>query len=135
MKLFQKILVITFFGLLVLGFFVFRGDTPSPEKVNYSDITVSELKSYLDEGKDIYLLDVHTPEQEHISGTDAFIPFTEIEANLKNLPKDKDTEIIVYCRSGNMSETVSETLLELGYTNVKNVIGGVKAWKDSGYSL
>lgn len=107
-----------------------------PKKIaNYVNISASELKSYIDSDKDIYLLDVHIPEQEHISTTDAFIPFDSLDKNISELPKDKDTEIVVYCRSGNMSETASQTLIDMGYTNVKNLTGGIKAWKAEGYEL
>jgi rhodanese-related sulfurtransferase len=100
---------------------------------SYINIQPEELNNYLKEDKDIYLLDVHIPEQPHIIGTDAFIPFNEIQNNIEKLPEDKNTEIVVYCRSGSMSETASEELIELGYTNVKNLSGGLNAWKAEGY--
>ena len=103
--------------------------------INYSNIDVQELKSYIDSDRDIYLLDVHIPEQEHITGTDDFIPFNNIDRDTDKLPEDLDTEIVVYCRSGNMSETASQTLIDMGYTNVKNLTGGINAWKAKGYSL
>lgn len=98
----------------------------------YSNISARELNDIL-ASRDPYLLDVHTPEQEHISGTDDFIPYTDIEENMSKLPVDKDTEIIVYCRSGSMSEIASEKLIELGYTNVSNVVGGINAWNAERY--
>jgi rhodanese-related sulfurtransferase len=114
---------------------VTRSVTTQQKLVDYVNIDARELKSYIDRDKDIYLLDVHIPEQEHISTTDAFIPFDSLDKNISELPKDKDTEIVVYCRSGNMSETASQTLIDMGYTNVKNLTGGIKAWKVAGYEL
>lgn len=128
MKVLKIIFLIVFLGLVVTLPFMLK-----KEASEYKDITVADLKQHIDEEKDIYLLDVHTPEQEHISGTDAFIPFTDLKENQNTLPKDKGTEIVVYCRSGSMSETASETLVGLGYTNVQNVLGGVNAWKAEGY--
>jgi rhodanese-related sulfurtransferase len=49
--------------------------------------------------KDFFLVDTHIPEQEHIEQTDAFIPYNEIENYLEKLPKDKDSKIVLYCRS------------------------------------
>ena len=84
---------------------------------------------------DPFVVDVHTPEQKHIKGTDAFIPDTEVKDRLNEFPEDKDREILVYCRSGNMSITASQILTEAGYTNVKNLVGGVNAWKEAHYEV
>jgi len=78
--------------------------------------------------KDFFLLDVHIPEQEHIESTDAFIPFNEIPDHLGELPEDKDEKIVVYCRSGGMSKQASQTLIDLGYTNVYDLEGGINAY-------
>lgn len=111
-------------------------DTQSQsEAPTYQNISADELKAVLDTDKDIFLVDVHTPEQEHIKNTDAFIPFDEITENGDKLPQNKDTEIVVYCRSGNMSVYASEKLLEMGYTNIKNLVGGTKAWNAKGYDV
>ena len=105
------------------------------KEVTYTNITADELKSYLDQDKEIFLLDVHIPEQEHINGTDDFISYTELSENISELPTEKDAEIVVYCRSGSMSKTASQTLIEMGYKNVKNLSGGINAWKEKGYDL
>ncbi len=97
------------------------------ELTSYENIQAAELASRL-ESKDFFLLDVHIPEQEHIDGTDAFIPYNELAAYTSELPEDKDTEIIVYCRSGSMSKVASEELVKMGYTNVKNLDGGINAY-------
>lgn len=94
---------------------------------SYIDITAGELKNML-ENKDFFLVDVHIPEQEHIPGTDALIPFNDISNNLNKLPEDKNAKIVVYCRSGHMSVEASQKLAEFGYTNVYNVLGGKKAF-------
>ncbi|PIN98794.1 MAG: sulfurtransferase [Candidatus Diapherotrites archaeon CG10_big_fil_rev_8_21_14_0_10_31_34] len=97
------------------------------QKISFTDISAQELKQKL-ENKDFFLLDVHVPEQEHIKGTDEFIAFDKIEENIDKLPKNKETLIVVYCRSGNMNITASEKLVELGYKNVMNLEGGIKAF-------
>lgn len=94
----------------------------------FQDITASELKAALKE-KDFFLLDVHIPEQKHIEGTDAFIPYNEIEKYIEKLPKNKNTKIVVYCRTGSMSAAASKTLLRLGYKDIYNLIGGIEAWE------
>jgi rhodanese-related sulfurtransferase len=78
-----------------------------------------------------FVVDVHTPEQTHIPGTDAFIPYDKISEATDQLPPDKNTPILVYCRSGSMSAWASEDLVELGYTKVYDLEGGVNAYKES----
>lgn len=124
--------------LVGIAYFTFSNTTENNQstiknKASYENIEAKELKSYIDSGKDIYLVDVHIPEQAHIKGTDDFIPYNVIEKYQDKLPEDKNTKIVVYCRSGNMSETASETLINLGYKNVKNLLGGTNAWKENGY--
>ena len=41
----------------------------------------------------------------------------------------KAQEIVVYCRTGNRSGMAKQILNQIGYTNVRNVLGGISAWK------
>ena len=45
---------------------------------------------------------------------------------------DRKTEIVVYCSVGVRSENIGEKLLEAGYTEVKNLYGGIFEWKNQG---
>lgn len=92
-------------------------------------VSPTEFSELVKKG-DGFLVDVHTPEQTHIPGTDAFIPYTEIEQNINKLPVDKSTPILIYCRSGSMSKTASQEIVKLGYTNVYDLDGGVNAYKE-----
>ena len=58
------------------------------------------------------------------------IPYNDIEALTSALP-DKNAPIILYCRSGRMSEEASRALVELGYTQIWDVPGGMNAWQAS----
>jgi rhodanese-related sulfurtransferase len=93
----------------------------------YQTITATELKALLPK-EDVFLLDVHIPEQKHIPGTDAFIDYRKIRENADRLPPDKTTKIVVYCRSGNMSKKAALDLIDLGYSQVFDLIGGTKAF-------
>ncbi len=48
---------------------------------------------------------------------------------------DKNTELVVYCSIGVRSENIAEKLMEAGYTNVKNLYGGIFEWKNHGYPV
>jgi rhodanese-related sulfurtransferase len=107
------------------------GEETTSSPLTYQTISVSELDSLV-ETNDIVLINVHIPLEGNIPGTDAEIPFNDIEAYLSALPTDKDEKIIVYCRSGSMGKTASQTLVELGYSDVSNLDGGYLAWIEYG---
>ncbi|HAF49164.1 MAG TPA: hypothetical protein DCL08_08010 [Anaerolineaceae bacterium] len=109
--------------------------SPVEESYNpYEDISVETLAGIMEERRDSFLLiNTHIPYEGDIPDTDLSIPYNEISAYLDQLPADKDAEIVLYCRSDNMSRSAAEDLAELGYTNLKNLDGGFIAWRDAGY--
>ncbi len=104
------------------------------QEAGYADVSAAGFKRLMEDPA-VFVLDVHIPEQAHIEGTDAFIPFDEIQKNLDRLPQDKGRPIAIYCRSGRMSADAAKELAAMGYTNVTNLVGGVKAWTEAGYAV
>jgi rhodanese-related sulfurtransferase len=100
----------------------------------YVDISVDQLKSALAH-KDFTMINVHIPYEGELPQTDAFIPYNEIEANLSQLPADKNARVLLYCRSGRMSDEAAGNLVKLGYTNIVEVDGGMQAWQAAGNEL
>ncbi|HYK45358.1 MAG TPA: rhodanese-like domain-containing protein [Parafilimonas sp.] len=94
-------------------------------------ITVDELKSRLDAGENIHLLDVREPSENadfNIGGT--LLPLGEIRnMNTDAIDEWKDEEIVAYCRSGNRSGIAAQFLEQIGFKNVKNLVGGMIAWR------
>ena len=82
----------------------------------------------------VVTINVHTPDEGSIPGTDLAIPFDEITSS-NELPDDLDTPLAVYCRSGNMSADAVEDLEALGYTDIVELDGGFDAWEASGREL
>lgn len=80
------------------------------------------------------VINVHIPYEGEIENTDAFIAYDKIAGD-PSLPKDKNTEILLYCRTGRMSEEAGAVLNEEGYTKVAHLEGGMKAWEAAGRTL
>jgi rhodanese-related sulfurtransferase len=112
------------------------GETVTTTDGSYQNITSKELKVMLKD-KDFVFVNVHIPFAGNIPDTDLSIPFdqiTELEY-LAQLPTDKNAKIVLYCRSGRMSQIASEELVSLGYTNIWNFKNGMVEWEQAGFEL
>lgn len=100
----------------------------------FGTLTVEQLSERLSDKKFV-LVNVHVPYEGELPSTDAFIPFDTISDKLDRLPADRDASIVLYCRSGRMSEIAARELARLGYRNVAHLAGGMLAWEQAGYPV
>ena len=93
------------------------------------DISAKELKERIDKGETLVLIDVREPseyKQANIGAT--LIPLATLPDKLDELEQYKDQEVIVHCRSGKRSAQAQMYLEQNGFSNVRNVIGGIEAY-------
>lgn len=103
---------------------------------NYGQLQPADLSAELLENPP-FLLDVREPAELESDGYIAgsvHIPMRELAANLDLLPS-LDAPIVVYCKSGHRGTVAMVTLQLLGYTNVRNLAGGLNAWKGAQFEV
>jgi rhodanese-related sulfurtransferase len=97
-----------------------------------TNITAQEVKARLDAGEKLNLVDVREPDERaafNIGGE--FLPLGKIQAMQTDEIDDlKNEEVIFYCRSGNRSGQACLILESMGFTNVKNLVGGMLDWQE-----
>jgi rhodanese-related sulfurtransferase len=95
-------------------------------------ITAEEVKARIESGEQLNILDVREPHENiefNIGGT--LVPLGKIQTmQLDDIEDWKNEEVIVYCRSGNRSGQACLILEMAGFTNVKNLTGGMLEWRD-----
>lgn len=114
------------------------GCTSEPENESWRRVGAEDFAEAVETEAEGFLLDSRTQaewEQDgHLSNA-TLIPYDELEQRADELPEDKDTTILLYCRSGNRSQLAAQTLLDLGYTDIVELNSGINGWKDAGYPV
>ncbi len=105
-----------------------RGEE-APVTTEVPEISVEELKRRLDAGESPFILDVREPHEYSICNLNGFLmPLDSVGERLAEL--DRTREIVVHCRSGVRSAKAVMQLRKAGFTNAKNLAGGILAWSD-----
>jgi sulfur-carrier protein adenylyltransferase/sulfurtransferase len=107
-----------------------RGEeSASPARAAVPEISPRELKSRLDRGDDLFVLDVREPHEFQICNLGGYlIPLGELSRRVNEL--DSSREIVAHCRSGKRSAEAVEFLRSAGFRKVLNLKGGILAWSD-----
>lgn len=101
-----------------------------PQTAVYQQISAQEAKNMMDEMEEVLILDVREQseyDEAHIPGA-VLLPLGTIsEKTAAGVIPQKDSAVLVYCRSGNRSKKASQALADLGYTNIYE-FGGIIDW-------
>jgi rhodanese-related sulfurtransferase len=127
-----------------LVFFIFLfigclGQKSNPQTFNFEIsgpemITQNELSRLIQDSGDFLLIDVRTEDeydQGHLPGA-IVIPYDEFDTRYNEIVEYIDREVILYCHVGGMGDHAGRVLLKNGFTNVKNLEGGIAQWRNSG---
>jgi len=113
-------------------------------QIAYGDVDVSQAQEIIktnQSNSEFVVLDVRTPQEvdagvvEYQNANFEVIDFYDSQFNDQIAQLDKDKTYLIYCRSGNRSGQTYDRMVELGFTNIYNVEGGINAWEAAGLSM
>ena len=106
-----------------------RGEEGPTTVTNVPEITPKELKTRLDRGDDIYILDVREPHEYQICNINGhLIPLGELSKRVHEL--DSSREIVAHCKSGKRAAEAVEFLRGAGFRKISSLKGGILGWSD-----
>lgn len=102
----------------------------------YGDIGIEEAVLLIESRPDLVIVDVRTPEEYETGYKEGAVNICvtcDAQELLDNL--NPDDEILLYCRTGRRSANAARILNENGYHKVYNMLGGITAWTNAGYTV
>ena len=126
---------------IILLFIYFACGTNKTFTSNEAEISLTQLKKILDDKVNVIILDVRTSKEYngelgHIPGS-ILKPVQEIESWTTEFDslKNRNIKIIMVCRSGIRSASATKYFIEKEFSNVYNLVGGMKAWNKAQYPI
>jgi rhodanese-related sulfurtransferase len=104
---------------------------------DFETVANKTVQAKLDASENIFVLDVREADEfkaGHIDGA-VNVPIRTLAQNLDKLPKDKKAAVAVVCKSGIRAAYGTMALKQMGYSNVKDIAGGMLAWEKDGLPL
>ena len=110
-------------------------DLVSDALIEVPEVDVFEVKSKIENGQDIYLIDVREDHEwiESKIPTSIHIGKGVIERDIESIVPQKEKEIILYCQGGYRSALAAESLKKMGYSNVYSMQGGFGYWVSNNF--
>ena len=112
-------------------------DLVSEAKAETEQTDVEAVHGAMASGEEVTVVDVREPDEYeagHVPGAKP-LPRGLLEYKASEELPDRDARIVVHCALGGRGALAAKSLKEMGYTNVANMEGGLKGWKDNGYEV
>ena len=106
-------------------------------KQRIKECSIAEVKAKLDRGEPFHLIDVredHEFAKDHAGGA-RHLGRGILERDIETVIPNKQAEIVLYCGGGFRSALAADSLQQMGYSNVRSMEGGIRAWREAGYPL
>lgn len=106
----------------------------SQAKQRIEEVSPSQAAAMIASTPDLVVVDVRTLQEfqaGHLRGA-KHLDRGLLEFRVEREIPDKSAPILVYCRSGGRGALATATLMEMGYTNVRNLAGGFMGWQEAG---
>ena len=106
-------------------------------KRTIKECTSADVKDRLGRREPFHFIDVREDEEfvrDRAKGA-RHIGRGILERDIESLIPDKQDDIVLYCGGGYRSALAAESLGQMGYTNVRSMDGGIRAWREAGYPL
>jgi rhodanese-related sulfurtransferase len=112
-------------------------ETSQTSNKAYTNVSVNDLNTVVQANEDVIVLDVRTPSEVSEGYVNNALNLDVNGSTFKQQAQelDKTKTVYVYCRSGHRSQIASKTLMDMGFTDVRNVEGGFMAWIQNGYQI
>jgi rhodanese-related sulfurtransferase len=126
MKNSKRLIPLYFF----LTLFLLGCSTNSNSQNTVKDINQAEMQTLMKDSN-VVVIDVRTPEEiaeGYIQGADKFINYNGSSFDAEIAMLDKSKSYVIYCRSGGRSAKASEQMMNSGFTQVYNLLGGISNW-------
>jgi len=104
---------------------------------NIREVTVNDVKKMLDQGEKFHLVDVREESEwakDHLPGA-IHLGKGIIERDIEQRLPETSATIVLYCGGGYRSALAADNLRRMGYENVISMDGGIRGWREKGYSL
>lgn len=106
-------------------------------KQHISEVTIDQVQKMLDDNRDILLVDVRETQEwvaGHIPGA-VHLGKGIVERDIERIEANHDRKLVLYCGGGYRSALAGCNLMNMGYTDVSSMAGGIRAWQRAGYSI
>jgi len=106
-------------------------------KKHIKEATIDEVKAKLDRGEKFVLVDVREESEfaaDHLPGA-IHLGKGVIERDIEARVPDQNTPMVLYCGGGFRSALAADNLQRMGYTQVVSMDGGVRGWREKGWTM